>query len=99
MNRLDVRKAALEGVQARASGKNGSERMKGKVGIITGVGPELGIGVGAISPYTVWPLTSDKAATAKLFAREGKWTPSCPKAGISQVTIRRGPHLLGRFRR
>ena len=50
MSRLDVRKAALESVQARASGKNGSGRMKGKVGIITGVGPELGIGVGACSP-------------------------------------------------
>lgn len=41
-----MRRQILDGVQARAQEiKQESGRLKGKVGIITGVGPEVGIGV------------------------------------------------------
>lgn len=41
----DTRKAAMEDLAARINSKKGTGRMKGKVGIITGVGPPIGIGV------------------------------------------------------
>ncbi|KAL0245724.1 hypothetical protein I308_104859 [Cryptococcus tetragattii IND107] len=51
-----LRGQVLDGVRARAQEiKNESGRLKGKVGIITGVGPEVGIGT----------------AASKLFAKEG----------------------------
>ena len=46
--RREVRKLVLEAVQSRAQAKDGSGRMKGKVGVITGVGPEKGIGVNCV---------------------------------------------------
>ncbi|WWC72001.1 uncharacterized protein I206_105960 [Kwoniella pini CBS 10737] len=51
----EIRKSALEGVKTRSEITKGSEKLTGRVGIITGVGPESGIGT----------------AAAKLFAREG----------------------------
>nr|XP_019044146.1 2,4-dienoyl-CoA reductase [Kwoniella bestiolae CBS 10118]OCF23076.1 2,4-dienoyl-CoA reductase [Kwoniella bestiolae CBS 10118] len=51
----EIRKNALQGVRSRAESTVGSGKLKGKVGVITGVGPESGIGT----------------AAAKLFAREG----------------------------
>lgn len=45
MPRLDIRKKALEDVVARSQAKDGLGRLQGKVGVITGVGPEMGIGV------------------------------------------------------
>ncbi|WWC91683.1 uncharacterized protein L201_006629 [Kwoniella dendrophila CBS 6074] len=51
----EIRKSALEGVKKRSEDTKSTNRVKGKVGIITGVGPETGIGT----------------AAAKLFAREG----------------------------
>ncbi|WVO21159.1 uncharacterized protein IAS62_002465 [Cryptococcus decagattii] len=51
-----LRRQILDGVQARAQEiKQESGRLKGKVGIITGVGPEVGIGT----------------AASKLFSKEG----------------------------
>ncbi|WWD19604.1 hypothetical protein CI109_104066 [Kwoniella shandongensis] len=50
-----VRKDVLNGVKTRAKATDGAGRLKGRVGVITGVGPELGIGT----------------AAARLFAREG----------------------------
>ncbi|KAK8853187.1 hypothetical protein IAR55_003889 [Kwoniella newhampshirensis] len=52
---IRVRKEVLNGVISRAKGTDGDGRLTGKVGVITGVGPELGIGT----------------AAARLFAREG----------------------------
>lgn len=46
MSIREVRRKTLEGVQTRMQKREGSGRMQGKVGVITGVGPELGIGVG-----------------------------------------------------
>jgi hypothetical protein len=40
-----IRKAALADVVRQAESKEGTGKMKGKVGIITGVGPLTGIGV------------------------------------------------------
>ncbi|WVQ67119.1 uncharacterized protein L199_005314 [Kwoniella botswanensis] len=51
----EIRKEALEGVRRRAESTKGSGKLNGKVGVITGVGPESGIGT----------------AAAKLFARDG----------------------------
>ncbi|KAK6909548.1 hypothetical protein I203_103569 [Kwoniella mangroviensis CBS 8507] len=51
----EIRKEALEGVRRRAESTKGSGKLNGKVGVITGVGPESGIGT----------------AAAKLFTREG----------------------------
>ena len=46
MSGIEIRGKALQAVEERSrSTKGGGERMKGKVGIITGVGPESGIGV------------------------------------------------------
>ena len=45
LSRLEVRGKALEDVVKRSNERFGSGRVKGKVGIITGVGPALGIGV------------------------------------------------------
>ncbi len=42
---LDIRKKVLEDVVARSQATDGLGRLKGKVGVITGVGPEMGIGV------------------------------------------------------
>lgn len=45
-----LRGQVLDGVRARAEEpQRTSERLRGKVGIITGVGPETGIGVGALT--------------------------------------------------
>ncbi len=46
MSQLEIRGKVLDSVHHRAKGKEGSGRMKGKVGVITGAGPEMGIGVG-----------------------------------------------------
>ena len=46
---LELRKIALEAARKHASKNTGGNRMKGKVGIITGVGPPLGIGVSKVS--------------------------------------------------
>ncbi|WWC64607.1 uncharacterized protein I303_107218 [Kwoniella dejecticola CBS 10117] len=51
----EIRRSALEGVKQRAESTKGGGRLRGKVGVITGVGPESGIGT----------------AAAKIFAREG----------------------------
>ncbi|OCF44615.1 2,4-dienoyl-CoA reductase [Kwoniella heveanensis CBS 569] len=51
----EVRKQVLNDVKRRAEVTKGSGRLEGKVGVITGVGPSVGIGT----------------AAAKLFAREG----------------------------
>ncbi|WVR00191.1 hypothetical protein IAU59_007333 [Kwoniella sp. CBS 9459] len=51
----EVRKRVLSDVRQRAEITKGSGKLKGKVGVITGVGPSVGIGT----------------AAAKLFAREG----------------------------
>ena len=44
-----ARKAAMEGLQERVESKAGGGKLKGKVGIITGVGPSTGIGVSQIN--------------------------------------------------
>ncbi|WVF73005.1 hypothetical protein IAT40_007823 [Kwoniella sp. CBS 6097] len=51
----EVRKRVLSDVKRRAESTEGSGKLEGKVGVITGVGPLVGIGT----------------AAAKLFAREG----------------------------
>ncbi|WVR07689.1 hypothetical protein IAU60_004731 [Kwoniella sp. DSM 27419] len=51
----DIRAHALADVRRRAESTGGSGKLRGKVGVITGVGPETGIGT----------------AAAKQFAREG----------------------------
>ena len=45
MGLYEIRKAALAKVRQSADEKCGKGRMKGKVGIITGAGPPMGIGV------------------------------------------------------
>ncbi|WRT70244.1 uncharacterized protein IL334_007239 [Kwoniella shivajii] len=52
---LEIRKSTFQGIKNRFENTTGNERLKGKVGVITGVGPETGIGT----------------AAAKLFARAG----------------------------
>ena len=49
MKRSEIRKRVLEAVESRARAKDGLGRIKGKVGVITGVGPEMGIGVSLVS--------------------------------------------------
>jgi hypothetical protein len=49
ISRAEIRSKALEAVHARAKSMEGGGRMKGKVGVITGVGPEMGIGVSVVN--------------------------------------------------
>ena len=53
MSVKETRKAALADVVRQSQSKEGTGKMKGKVGIITGVGPLTGIGVS--SPCCVMP--------------------------------------------
>lgn len=55
LDKKATRKAALEALAIRIEDKSGAGKLKGKVGIVTGVGPPNGIGT----------------ATARLMAREG----------------------------
>jgi len=55
-----TRKAAMEGLQERVQSKAGGGKLKGKVGIITGVGPSTGIGV-STHHWSITPiLTLDR---------------------------------------
>lgn len=68
----EIRALALQDVHARAEATQGGGRMKGKVGIITGVGPSTGIGVSRFSLIDQNHIyTYIQTATAKLIAREG----------------------------
>lgn len=65
----ETRALALQDVQHRAEGTERGGRMRGKVGIITGVGPSTGIGV-SYTPQSLF-IADSQTATAKLMAREG----------------------------
>jgi hypothetical protein len=45
MTRQSIRDAVLDSVRARTTGTSGSGRLRGKVAVITGVGPDRAIGV------------------------------------------------------
>ena len=68
-----TRNQVLDQVTEKAQKKQVSKRMEGKVGIITGVGPEAGIGVGIFvkSWNELESVAHSQSNAAKLMAREG----------------------------
>jgi hypothetical protein len=71
----EVRERSLANVKERMTGRVSGGRMRGKVGVITGVGPVAGIGVSqgrviAIAK-AVGPELTSKTAAARIYAREG----------------------------
>lgn len=75
LTRQEIRDLSLKGVKTRAASTAGSGRLHGKVAIITGAGPELAIGVSAITfrgSVNVHTFAERmQTGAARLFAREG----------------------------
>ena len=60
MSSIAIRGKALQAVEERSRSTSSGSRMKGKVGIITGVGPVSGIGVSLRLPFVL--TRPDRAA-------------------------------------
>ena len=79
MTSIEIRGKALQAVEERSKATTRGTRMKGKVGIITGVGPASGIGV---SPYSLIPSSPVRQLQTwtKLTSRRQlpRYTPANP---------------------
>lgn len=59
LDKKATRKAALEALAIRIEDKSGAGKLKGKVGIVTGVGPPNGIGVSLYFTTEDYRLNAD----------------------------------------